>query len=133
VGVCRVGLRDEEVCLAKLSFFLFLFLYSFLFLYFIFEFDSSLPQILKMHQNMFLHKYFIYFYCICLFMNILNYIVNERNIALVLKHIKNLLVIIYLNHMSHLLLHNFILKGSFISTYLENFSYYFIPKEKFNS
>jgi hypothetical protein len=66
-------------------------------------------------------------------MNILNYIVNKRNIPLVLKHMRNLLVIIYLNHMSHLLLHNFILKGSFISTYLENIFNYFIPKEEFNS
>jgi hypothetical protein len=48
---------------------------------------------------MFLQNYFIYFYCIYLFINILNYIVNERNIPLVLTHMKNLLVIIYLNHM----------------------------------
>jgi hypothetical protein len=66
-------------------------------------------------------------------MNILNNIVNERNIPLVLKHMRNLLVIIYLNHMSHLLLHNFILKDSFISIYLENITNYFISKEEFNS
>jgi hypothetical protein len=48
---------------------------------------------------MFLQKYFIYFYCIYLFTNILTHVVNERNIPLVLTHMKNLLVIIYLNHM----------------------------------
>jgi hypothetical protein len=69
---------------------------------------------------LFIHEYF-------------NYIVHERNIPLVLKHMTNLLVVIYLNHMSHLLLHNFILKGSFISTYLENNSNYVIPNEGFNS
>jgi hypothetical protein len=78
---------------------------------------------------MFLQKYSIYFYCIYLFINILNYKVNERNIPLVLTHMKNLLVIIYINHMFLLLLHNFILKGSFISTYLENISNYFIQKK----
>jgi hypothetical protein len=48
---------------------------------------------------MFLQKYFIYFYCIYLLINILNYIVNERIIPLVLTHVRNLLVIIYLNYM----------------------------------
>jgi hypothetical protein len=48
---------------------------------------------------MFLQKYFIYFYCIYLFINILNYIVNERNIPFVLSHMRNLLVITYLNRM----------------------------------
>jgi hypothetical protein len=46
---------------------------------------------------MFLQKFFIYFYCI--YLNILNYLVNEINIPLVLSHMRNLIVIIYLNHM----------------------------------
>jgi hypothetical protein len=46
---------------------------------------------------MFLQKFFIYFYYI--YLNILNYLVNEINIPLILSHMRNLIVIIYLNHM----------------------------------
>jgi hypothetical protein len=47
---------------------------------------------------MFFAKIF-HLFLLYLFIHILNYIVNERNIPLVLTHMKNLLVIIYLNHM----------------------------------
>jgi hypothetical protein len=69
----------------------FLFLFFFYFLILKFEFDLSLTQISKMHQyfNMCLQKYFIYFYCIYLFINILNYMVNERNIPLILTQKKS--------------------------------------------
>jgi hypothetical protein len=46
---------------------------------------------------MFLQKYFIYFYNI--YLNILTFLVIERNIPLVLLCMGNRIVTIYLNHM----------------------------------
>jgi hypothetical protein len=87
------------------------------FFYFKFEFGSSLPQISKMHHtrvsNCFCRNISFIFTVFYLFINILNFIVNERNILIVLTPMRNLLCY-YISKSyvlrTQLLLRSFILK-----------------------
>jgi hypothetical protein len=103
LGCAHTSDRPSREKLAQRGKASFLFVLIFSFLIFKFEFSSSLNlnfrNCIRPGFQYVFAKIFHLFLLYLLLINILNYIVNEWNIPLVLTHMRNLVVIIYLNYM----------------------------------